>query len=154
MEPASILSIVSACVTLAIKAGTIGKDAASLYNTLKEAPTTVRLLVVRVNALGAAVKHISNWVSNIPRARLAEYANVIEQLGFTLTSCDEALDTLGASIVKVKREKLEGSGEKTHDHFWKSRIAYWWNDNSIKEQEDTLARHIEALQLLLQCLML
>lgn len=114
----------------------------------------MQLLLVRVNALSAAVKHISAWVSKIPKAKLPEYAEVIEQLGFTLTSCGDALDILGASISKVKREKLEADANDDQDRSWKSRFAYWWNDGSIKEQEDTLARHIEALQLLLQCLML
>ncbi|GAB7351918.1 hypothetical protein MBLNU459_g2459t2 [Dothideomycetes sp. NU459] len=154
MEPASILAIISACINITVKAATIGKDAAAVYETIKEAPRDVRLLLVRVTAVGAAVKYISDWLSKIPKNRLSEYEEIVEQLGFTLGSCDEALAILGASLSKVKQEKLAEDGKGTGDKQWKKRIAYWWNESSMKEHEDNLARHIEALQLLLQCLML
>lgn len=142
-DPASILGLISASLTIAIRAATIGKDIHSLTTKYKVTNTKVRQLSVHIAAVRVAARSLSSWLEE-DAVGSDEVEDVKNELSQVLSACCSLLSDLQDFVAKAL------AGAETVG--FKGAVAYIWDEEIIKESMETLHYQETALVLILQAL--
>jgi hypothetical protein len=138
MDPLSLIGGVSA--TGAIIAA-IAKTAQNLYDVRGRydgADVTIRLLIVELNTVKAALIQIQDW-AQYSFASTPTQTELLEGFRVSLEGCKIAMDVLA--------EEVAGLVSKNP---FIQRARYAWNAVGMKDHQDRLRSQVAALQLLLQ----
>lgn len=142
-DPASILSLVSASLTITMRAATIGKDLYSLKSKFQNVDKKVYQLSIHVSALRVAARSLSSWLED-DAVGSDEVEEIKGELLEVLSACCELLSDLQDHVSSA----LAGA-EKVD---FKGAVSYIWNEDIIKETTQTLHQQEVALLLILQTL--
>lgn len=142
-DPASILGLISASLTIAIRAATIGKDIHSLTTKYKLANARVRQLSVHVAAVRVAARSLSSWLEE-DVVGSEEVEDVKNELFQVLSACCSLLSDLQDLVAKAL------AGAETVG--FKGAVSYIWDEDIMKESMETLHYQETALVLILQAL--
>lgn len=142
-DPASILGLISASLTIAIRAATIGKDLHSLTTKYKLTNARVRQLSVHVAAVRVAARSLSSWLEE-DVVGSEEVEDVKSELLEVLSACCSLLSDLQDLVAKAL------AGAETVG--FKGAVTYIWDEDIIKESMETLHYQETALILILQTL--
>jgi hypothetical protein len=142
-DPASILGLISASLTITIRAATIGKDLHTLTTKYKSVNTKIRHLSIHVSAVRVAARSLSFWLEG-DAVGSHEVENVKRDLLDVLSACCDLLSDLQDHVAKA----LAGA----EDVGFKGAVTYIWDEEIIKEATETLHHQETALILMLQTL--
>lgn len=142
-DPASILSLIAASLSITIKAATIGKDIHSLTSKFRGTTAKVQQLSVHLAAVRVAARSLSSWLED-ETVGSEEVEDVKEQLSEVLSACYSLLSDLHDHVVKA----LAGADKVG----FRGAVNYIWDDEIINETTDTLHHQETAIILMLQAL--
>lgn len=142
-DPASILSLIAASLSITIKAATIGKDIHSLTSKFRGTTAKVQQLSVHLAAVRVAARSLSWWLED-EAVGSEEVEDVKGQLSEVLSACCILLSDLHDHVTKA----LAGT-EKVG---FRGAVNYIWDDEIINETTDTLHHQETAIILMLQAL--
>lgn len=142
-DPASILGLISASLTITIRAATIGKDLHTLTTKFKSVNAKIRQLSVHVSAVRVAARSLSSWLED-DEIGSDEVEDVKRDLLDVLSACCDLLSDLQDHVAKA----LAGAESVG----FKGAVTYVWDEEIIKEATDTLHHQETALILMLQTL--
>jgi len=142
-DPASVVALVSASLTITIRAAKVGKYLYSLKPKLQKAEKCVQQVSTHVSAIRIAARSLSDWLED--DAVGEEKVEVVkEELLQVLAACGELLSDLESYFSKALAgaEKMRFVGT----------VSYVWNETVIKETTQTLHQQETALVLILNTL--
>lgn len=142
-DPASILALLGASLTITMRAACIGKDLYSLKAHFQSADQSVRQLSVHVSAIRVAAQSLSSWLEE-DAVGSAEVAEIKSCLLDVLSACCDLLLELQNYIASAL------AGAETVG--FRGAVSYAWNEGVIKETTQTLHHQEVALLLMLQTL--
>lgn len=140
MNAVSILSLVSASLTITMRATTIGKDLNSLKNKFSKADKEIRHLSIHVSAIRLAVRSLSSWLEN-DTIGSEEVEEINGELLEVLSACCEILSDLQDHVSKI-RAGAESVG-------FKGSLQFIWDEDIIVEAAHTLHQQEVAILLIL-----
>jgi len=142
-DPATVVALVSASLTITMRAAKIGKYLYSMKSKFQKAEKSVQQVSTHVSAIRVAARSLSNWLEDdaVGEEKVEE---VKEEMLQVLTACNELLSDLEDYVVKA----LAGA-EKMR---FRGRVSYLWNESVIKETTQTLHQQETALILILNAL--
>jgi len=143
MDPVSILSLVSASLTITMRAATIGKDLHSLMHKFAGADKKVRLLSVHVSAVRLAARSLSSWLEE-DSVDSEEVEEIKGELLEVLAACCEILSDLQDHVSKIQTG-AENIG-------FKGSLQFIWDEDIIGEATQTLHQQEVAMLLILEVL--
>lgn len=143
MDPVSILSLVSASLTVTMRAATIGKDLHSLRTKFQGADKKIRQLSVHVSAIRLAARSLSSWLED-DSVGSEEVEEIKGELLEVLTACCEILSDLQDHVSKI-RTGAEGVGVK-------GSLQFIWDEDIIQDMTRTLHQQEVAALLILEVL--
>lgn len=139
MDPASVLGIASACLGLALKIVSTGKDLADIVSELRGADKTISQLAIQIDLIGFAVTELQQWLKRDP--------SVSRQGKLSLNSAIESCNTIVSEIKEHVRKVRPKPGEETSK--FGQRVRLLWNEKSITNQKEMLSHTLQAFQLIL-----
>jgi hypothetical protein len=142
-DPASILGLIAASLTITIRAATIGKDLHSLTSKYYKSNSKVKQLSVHVAAVRVAARSLSSWLED-DAVGSEEVEDVKRELLEVLSACCNLLSDLQDHVAKA----LAGAESVG----FKGAITYIWDEDIIRETAETLHHQETALILMLQAL--
>ncbi|KAF2109454.1 hypothetical protein BDV96DRAFT_636132 [Lophiotrema nucula] len=142
-DPASILGIISASLTITVRAATIGKDIHRLIAKFKTTNKKVRQLSTHVSAVRVAARSLSAWLED-DAVGSEHIEHVKRELLDVLSACCDLLSDLQDHVAKA----LAGA---EHVGF-KGAVDYIWDEDIVEESVETLHHQEVALLLMLQTL--
>jgi hypothetical protein len=142
-DPASILGLISASLTITIRAATIGKDLHSLIAKYKTTNSKVRQLSVHVAAVRVAARSLSSWLEE-DAIGSEEVEDVKSELLEVLSACCGLLSDLQDHVTKALAG-VENVG-------FKGAVTYMWDEDIVKETMEMLHHQETAILLILQTL--
>jgi hypothetical protein len=143
-DPASILGLIAASLTITIRAATIGKDLHTLISKFQTANSKVRQLSVHVAAVRVAARSLSSWLED-GVVGSEEVEDVKSELLEVLSACGNLLSDLQDHVAKA----LVGAEENVS---FRGTVHYIWDEDIIKETTETLHHQETVLILMLQAL--
>jgi hypothetical protein len=142
-DPATILGLISASLTITIRAATIGKDIHSLRQKFKTTNAAVAQLSVHVSAIRVAARSLSSWLED-ETIGSDEVEEVRYELLAVLSACGDLLSDLQDHLAKA----LAGAEAVN----FRGASRYIWDEDLIKETANTLHHQETAVILILQTL--
>jgi hypothetical protein len=143
MEPASILSLISASLTITIRAATIGKDLYTLKKSYQKADKHVQQLSTHISAIRVASRSLSLWLE-ADAIGSDEVEEVKGELLQVLQSCCDLLSEIQDYVCKATTgaENLSFRG----------KVSFLWQGNVIQDAVQTLHHQETAILLILKTL--
>jgi hypothetical protein len=142
-DPASILGLIAASLTITIRAATIGKDMHVIFAKYRTTDKKVKQLSVHVAAVRIAARSLSSWLED-DAVGSEEVEDVKGELFEVLTACSSLLLDLQEHVAKaLSGAENVGFGGAVH---------YIWDEDIIKETTETLHHQETVLILMLQAL--
>lgn len=141
MDPVSILSLVSASLTIAMRAATIGKDLHSLRTKFKDADKKIRQLSIHVSAVRLAARSLSSWLED-DLVGSEEVEEIKGELLEVLAACCEILSDLQDHVSKI-RTGADSIGLK-------GSLQFVWDEKIIEDATGTLHQQEVAILLILE----
>src|ERR1700730_4658447 len=138
MDPISLIGGISAAGAIL---AAITKTVQNLYDIrgrYDEADLTIRLLIVELNTIKAALIQIQDW-AQYSFAGSPTQKELLEGFEVSLEGCKMAMDVLAEEVARLVSKNP-----------FIQRTQYAWNAAGMKEHQDRLRSQIAALQLLLQ----
>jgi hypothetical protein len=117
-DPASILGLISASLTITMRAATIGKDLHTLTSRFKSANKNVRQILVHISAIRIAARSLSSWLED-DAVGSDEVEDVKNELLQVLSACCDLLSDLQDLVVKA----LAGA----ENVGFKGAVSYIWD---------------------------
>jgi hypothetical protein len=142
-DPASILGLIAASLTIMIRAATIGKDMHVIIAKYRTTDKKVKQLSVHVAAVRIAARSLSSWLED-DAVGSEEVEDVKGELFEVLTACSSLLLDLQEHVARA----LSGA----ENVGFKSAVHYIWDEDIIKETTETLHHQETVLILMLQAL--
>ena len=142
-DPASILALVSASLTITMRAASVGKSLYTLRSKYQKADKKVQQLSSHVSAIRVATRSLSSWLE-AEAVRSEEVAEVKDELLHVLRACYELLSDLEDYVSRA----ITGAEFLT----FKGRVSFLWNADVIQETTQTLHQQETAILLILQTL--
>ena len=143
MDPASILSLISASLTITIRAATVGKDLYTLGTKYQKADKRILQLSSHVSAVRVAARSLSSWLE-ADAVGSDEVEEVKGELLQVLQACADLLSDLQdyTSKALVAAEHLT----------FKGKISLLWNGDVIGEALQMLHYQETGILLMLHTL--
>jgi hypothetical protein len=142
-DPATILGLISASLTITICAATIGKDLHSLRQKFKAVNSSVQQLSVHISAIRIAARSLSSWLE-AETVGSEEVEEVRHELLAILSACGDLLSDLQDHITRTLTSEDALN--------FKGACKYIWNEDLIKQIAETLHHQETAIILILQTL--
>jgi hypothetical protein len=142
-DPASILGLIAASLTITIRAATIGKGMHVIFAKYRTTDNKVKQLSVHVAAVRIAALSLSSWLDD-DAVGSEEVEDVKGELFEVLTACSSLLLDLQECVAKaLSGAENVGFGGAVH---------YIWDEDIIKETTETLHHQETVLILMLQAM--
>jgi hypothetical protein len=138
MDPLSLIGGMSAAGAIV---AAIAKTVQNLYDIrgrYDEADLTIRLLIVELNTIKAALIQVQDW-AQYSFAGSPTQKELLEGFEVSLEGCKMAMDVLAEEVARLVSKNP-----------FIQRTQYAWNAVGMKEHQDRLRSQVAALQLLLQ----
>jgi hypothetical protein len=142
-DPASILGLIAASLTITIRAATIGKDMHTLVTKYRTTDKKVKQLSVHVAAVRIAARSLSSWLEG-DAVGSEEVEEIKGELLEVLTACSSLLLDLQEHVAKA----LAGA----ENMGFTGAVHYIWDEDIIKETTETLHQQETVLILMLHAL--
>jgi len=144
-DPASILGLIAASLTITIRAAAIGKDMHTLIAKYKTTNRKVKQLSVHVAAVRVAARSLSSWLED-DAVGSEEVEDVKHELLEVLTA--------SCSLLSDLQEHIEKALRSADTVGLKGAIHYIWDEDIIHEASETLHHQESVLMLMLHALSL
>lgn len=145
MDPVSVLSLVSACLTITIRAASIGKSLHTLLTKFQSSGKYVQQLCVHVSAMRVVARSLSSWLED-DAVDSEEVEEIRTEIAEVLNACCDILSDLQDHVSKAL-SGAESLGVK-------GKIRYMWNEDVIRESSELLHQQESALVVILGALQL
>lgn len=142
-DPATIVGLVAASLTIVVRAATIGKDLHTLISRYRTTDSKVKQLSVHVAAVRIAARSLSSWLEG-DTIGSEEVEDVKHELLEVLTACCSLLEDLRSHVA----EALKGA----ENVGFKGAVHYIWDEDVIKDTTETLHHQETVLILMLHAL--
>ena len=145
-DPISILGLVGTCITITVRATTVGKDLSALRQRFHNADRNLHMLSTQVSAIKTVTKRLSNWLEDPSNTFSEEDEELKGELGEVLGACEVLLSSIHEQMAGVLAAPRDLS-------FWNT-AKYIWGEDSTKECLMLLQGQVQALSTILQCFQL
>jgi len=142
MDPASVLSLVSSCISITHRATATIIDLHTLRDKYQRVAQTVDILIGKLNSTKAATDTLSSWLSTEAALRTLSGC-VKDAFDSSLGPCQTALEGIQQHVAYVKNPT------STNVTF-RGRVRHLWDEATVKEHVQNLDSQIITLNLLLQ----
>jgi hypothetical protein len=136
MDPATIVGLVSASLTIATRLGATTKDVCELFKTYRGVKTSLDLIASRNLSIRAALAQLKEWISNRQRRLTTEVGEGLES---ALVSCSMVMKAVEQRLSNIRKSRTTG-------------VRYLWEERDLKADESNLNSQIAALHLLISAL--
>jgi hypothetical protein len=137
MDPATIVGLVSASLSIATRLGATTKDVCEIFKTYRGVKASLDLIASRNLSIRAALAQIKEFTSR--QRRLA--TEVGEGLESALISCSMVMKAVEQRLSNIRKSRTTG-------------VRYLWEERDLKSDESNLNSQIAALHLLISALQL
>jgi hypothetical protein len=138
MDPISLIGGISAAGAIIAAIATTVQNLYDIRGRYDEADLTIRLLIVELNTIKAALIQIQDW-AQYSFAGSPTQKELLEGFEVSLEGCKMAMDVLAEEVARLVSKNP-----------FIQRTQYAWNAAGMKEHQDRLRSQVAALQLLLQ----
>jgi hypothetical protein len=138
MDPLSLIGGISAAGAIIAAIATTVQNLYDIRGRYDEADLTIRLLIVELNTIKAALIHIQDW-AQYSFAGSPTQKELLEGFEVSLEGCKMAMDVLAEEVARLVSKNP-----------FIQRTQYAWNAAGMKEHQDRLRSQVAALHLLLQ----
>lgn len=135
MEPASIVSLTGACLTLVMRTA---KDLNDIVSKFRNVDHKVTLIEAQLNTITATISRLKDWLKTQQQISHGIYSDLSGAIG----ACTTVVSQLNGYITSL------GKGR------FKSKVKWVWEDSSLSEYQSALASQIAALGLFLNVILL
>jgi hypothetical protein len=137
MDPATIISLVGGCISLAKITVTTIHSAYELKDKFDNVEYSVQGLISKLNSIQFSLSMIENWARH-GEGRKANNPELFAHLESSIRSCTVVISGINAKV----SQKDDKPGVK-------DRLRFVWNDSLVKGFESDLDSQISAIQFLL-----
>lgn len=135
------VGIAASCISIAELAAASIKHLHSLQHKLQTSDRNIQMVTSQLVAVKSATSHIQKWLDQQPTETF--WTNELRSdLDGSLAACQILLGCMQAKVGELDAVPLTES--------WRRRFKYAWNECEVRECQDMLRDHIQALSLLLQ----
>src|ERR1700733_6482184 len=138
MDPLSLIGGISAAGAIIAAIATTVQNLYDIRGRYDEADLTIRLLIVELNTIKAALIQIQDW-AQYSFAGSPTQKELLEGFEVSLEGCKVAMDVLAEEVARLVSKNP-----------FIQRTQYAWNATGMKEHQDRLRSQVAELQLLLQ----
>jgi hypothetical protein len=145
MDPATILSLVSASSSLTLKCGTIIKDLYQLAERYKHAEISILSIIDECRTIELAWSRIEQWATHNLQS-CDDYEALQDRLQLSLYSGSLVMSELAKDLASVQ--------DAPQISTFRRKTKFVWNQSLFKEHQDRIRGQVCALTLLLEVIQL
>lgn len=141
MDPATIVGLVSSCLSLATTIGSTIKGLNDLRNKYKAVEQSTVSLISQVNIVRSSVDLLAQWLQNSSRRKLPPESE--NSLKSAIDCCAAVIDGISKHVSYAKEQPDEAAT-------FKDKFLQVWNENTINDHVRRLDSQIGSISLWLQ----
>jgi hypothetical protein len=149
MDPISIVGVASASIQIAQFISQATKGLYILRGKLKDANTTIRLLIGELSTIRAAVFQLRDW-AKWNAADSPKEDEYMKGLAVALDGCQAVMEVLAEEVKDLVKGITSTSDPASFNLAFIGRAKVVWREDTMRIHQDRLHAQVQALQLLLQ----
>ena len=142
MDPVTIVSLVGACSTIALRAGTLAKELTSLARRLEQANRSITQLSQRLYLFKETMDQLKTYTQQAEGAS----KRTKKTLRLFLKSCEDALSDIEKHSQSISQSS--GSARSRLNFIGRARVV--WNETDMAKCEEKLGYQLQMINTYIQ----